>query len=57
MSIYVLVTWPESQQLMEQDWFDEEAILMNDENPLEEIGSASYFVPIERYEDHFGIWK
>ena len=54
MGIYVLVTWPESQQLMDETWFDEEAILMNDENHLEEIGSASYFVPIERYEDHFG---
>lgn len=54
MELYVLVTWPESQQLMEQDWFDKEAILMNDESHLEEIGSQSYFVPVERYEEHFG---
>lgn len=44
---YVLVTWPESQALMDQDWFNE-CILMNDENHLEEIGSSAYFVPKER---------
>lgn len=44
---YVLVQWPESQLLMDQIWFDE-CILMNDENHLEEIGSAAYFVPKER---------
>lgn len=44
---YVLVTWPESQALMDQDWFNE-CILMNDENHLEDIGPSAYFVPKER---------
>jgi hypothetical protein len=45
---YKLITWPESQILMEMDWFDE-CILMNDENHLDEMGSSAYFVPIDRY--------
>lgn len=44
---YILVCWPESQILMEQTWFDE-CILMNDENHLQEIGSSAYFVPENR---------
>lgn len=38
---YVLVQWPESQNLMEEDWFEEEAILSY-------TGSSAYFVPIKR---------
>ena len=44
---YILVCWPESQILMEEVWFDE-CILMNDENHLQEIGSSAYFVPENR---------
>lgn len=47
---YVLVTWPESQMLMEHDWFNE-CILMNDENHLEDVGSSAYFVPEERIDE------
>jgi hypothetical protein len=49
MEKYVLVTWPQSQMLMEEEWFDAECILMNDENYLDEIGSSAYFVPEYRY--------
>lgn len=49
---YVLVCWTESQILMEQEWFDE-CILMNDENHLQEIGSSAYFVPKNRYNDFY----
>ena len=48
MEEYILVTWPDSQNLMEQEWFDE-CILMNDENHLAEIGSSAYFVPKKKY--------
>lgn len=48
MDKYVLVLWPDSQMLMEEDWFDE-CILMNDDNHLDEIGSSAYFVPEYRY--------
>lgn len=47
---YILVRWAESQILMEQEWFDE-CILMNDENHLQEIGSSAYFVPENRYNE------
>jgi len=50
MEKYILVCWPESQILMEQEWFDE-CILMNDENHLEEIGSSAYFVPENRHNE------
>jgi len=45
---YILITWPESQALVEQEWFDE-CILMNDEKHLSDIGPAAYFVPEDRY--------
>jgi hypothetical protein len=48
MEKYVLITWPFSQDLFEQEWFDE-CILMNDLNHLDDIGSSAYFVPIDRY--------
>lgn len=50
MEKYVLITWPDSQTLMEKEWFDE-CILMNDENHLNEIGSSAYFVPEERIKE------
>lgn len=50
MEKYVLITWPESQRLMDQKWFNE-CILMNDENHLEEIGSSAYFVPKKRVKE------
>lgn len=39
--IYVLVEWPEVQELMEEEWFWEEAILCVDT-------SSAYFIPINR---------
>lgn len=44
---YSLVCWPESQMLIEEVWFNE-CILMNDKNHLQEIGSSAYFVPENR---------
>jgi hypothetical protein len=49
MNKYVLITWPDSQEIMDEEWFQDECILMNDENRLDEIGSSAYFVPEERY--------
>jgi hypothetical protein len=50
METFILVTWPESQFLMEEEWF-EECILMNDENHYDEYGSSAYFVPASRYKE------
>jgi hypothetical protein len=47
LDLYSLVTWPESQGLMDQEWFDE-CILMNDIKHLDNIGSSAYFVPLHR---------
>jgi len=38
---YTLINWPESQDYMEEKWFDEEAILDNSDN----AESSSYFIP------------
>lgn len=38
---YVLVSWPESQEYMEEEWFDEEAVLHLDE-------ASAYFIPLKR---------
>jgi hypothetical protein len=39
--VYILVRWPKSQELMEEDWFEEEAVLNID-------ASSAYFVPLYR---------
>ena len=44
---YILITFPRSQYLMEEEWFNE-CILMNDENHLLDIGGSAYFVPEKR---------
>ncbi len=44
MDSYILVVWPESQDYMEKDWFEEEAILDNSENAI----PSSYLIPISR---------
>ena len=40
---YVIITWPDVQELMEEEWFDEEAILETEGK----FGSSAYFVPIK----------
>ena len=42
---FVIITWPESQELMEEPWFEEEAILCNMPS---KYGSSAYFVPLRR---------
>jgi len=41
---YVLIEWPNSQEYMEEDWFDKEAIL-----DVEcKFGDSAYFIPLKR---------
>jgi hypothetical protein len=49
---YVIVTWPESQMLMDEEWFDE-CVLINQEPLLGQVGSSAYFVPKSRLKDNF----
>ena len=44
---YVVITWPESQALMDKEWFNE-CILINEEPLLNQVGSLAYFVPKSR---------
>jgi hypothetical protein len=41
---YTLIQWPESQDLMEKEWFDKESIL----DVEGKHGSSSYFIPTWR---------
>jgi len=45
---YVIITWPDSQELMDEEWFDDECILINEDPLLSQMGSSAYFVPIAR---------
>lgn len=45
---YLIVCWPESQNYMEEKWFNEECHLINDEFGLEKYGPQAYFIPEER---------
>lgn len=42
---YVLVHWPESQILMDYDWFNEDASLAD----CDKFGSSAYFIPKNRW--------
>lgn len=44
MSKYVVVTWPDSQNLMDREGFRENSYLVNDDKGIEEFGSSAYFV-------------
>lgn len=43
---YILVQWPQSQEFMEEDWFQDEAILALGSE--EKTGSSAYFIPLKR---------
>ena len=47
---YVLIQWPDSQELMEKSWFNE-CVLAQDIQGHDEVGSSAYFVPEERYNE------
>lgn len=42
--LYVVVTWPDSQELMELKDFDENCHLINDDNGIDFFGSSAFFV-------------
>lgn len=50
MEKYVIICWPDSQEIMDKDWYNE-CHLINDEHGLELYGSSAYFVPEERFEE------
>lgn len=44
---YKLVHWPEIQDFMDEDWFEDEAVLHMEE-------SSAYFIPVERINQYEG---
>lgn len=50
---YIIVTFPESQELMDEEWFDDECILINEYPLLDQVGSSAYFVPIARLKEKY----
>ena len=51
---YILIQFPEIQEYMELEWFESEAILMNDEKHFEDFGPSAYFIPFDRYNNDEG---
>ena len=45
--MYVLVEWPESQKLMDEEWFDECYLANSFED--DDVSDSAYFVPWDRY--------
>ena len=41
---YVVVTWPDSQYLMELEDFKNHSYLINDDQGMQDFGSSAYFV-------------
>ena len=41
---YVVITWPDIQDLMEHDDFNDNACLITDDPFIQEYGSSAYFV-------------
>ena len=44
---YEVVTWPESQDLMDREGFYDNAYLINDDKGMEDFGGSAYFVDSE----------
>ena len=52
MEKYVLVEWPESQELMEHERFNE-CLLVQDIDEHEEVGGSAYMCPEDLYKEVF----
>jgi len=46
-NMYILVLWPDSQEYMDKEWFQDEAIL----ETAGKFGSSAYFIPLARFEE------
>lgn len=45
--MYEVITWPEIQNYMDKEGFEENAYLVNDEQGIEDFGSSAYFVDVD----------
>lgn len=46
--IYKAISFPEIQEYMELEWFDNEAISINDDLGVSLYGYSAYMIPINR---------
>jgi len=49
---YVAVGWPEIQDLMMVEGFDDNAYLINDDKGMDDFGSSAYFVDVDWMNEH-----
>ena len=49
MEKYVVVRWPESQELMEEKGFESHSYLISDEDGIEDFGNSAFFVEEKWY--------
>ena len=49
---YIIICWPESQELMELDGFRENCSLINGERGLDIYGSCAYLVDKDWYDEY-----
>lgn len=45
--MYVVVTWPDSQDLMEVEGFEDNSYLISDEREIRDFGPSAYFVDVK----------
>ena len=45
--LFTVVTWPESQELLEIEGFEENSILINDGPLYDQYGDAAYLVSLD----------
>lgn len=51
---YIVITWPDVQELFEVEGFRENSYLINDDKGIEDFGSSAYFVDKSWY---FNYWS
>ena len=48
---YIVLTWPEIQNLMVKEDFEEHSYLINDDKGLNDFGSSAYFIEKNWYDE------
>lgn len=43
---YIVVTWPDTQDIAEWEGFSENAYLINDQQGIDDFGGCAYFVEV-----------
>lgn len=51
-NLFTVITWPESQELLEIEGFEENSILINDGPLYDQYGDATYLVSLDFLMQH-----